>query len=142
MGIAGDNWKPLLLRLQYEDQPSKMKQAMKELQRFQRVHRLTQGSDFERAYRLGKLFQNEHFRIYVLVQEEGSPPRLGLSVTKRLGKANVRNRLKRWIREWFRTHKGELSHLALVVQPKPPAAPLDHLTLENSLRVLIASFLK
>ncbi|OGF57334.1 MAG: ribonuclease P protein component [Candidatus Fraserbacteria bacterium RBG_16_55_9] len=139
MRATVDNWKSLLSRLQSEDRPSKMKEAMPQSQRFQRIHRLTRGADFERAYQTGRLIQNEHFRIYVLGQEEGSPPRLGLSVTKRLGKANVRNRLKRWIREWFRTHKEELSNLALVVQPKPPAARLDHKALLESAQRLIAS---
>lgn len=112
---------------------------MPQSQRFRRVHRITQGSDFERIYRTGRLIQNEHFRIYTLSQEEGVPPRLGLSVTKRLGQASIRNRLKRRIREWFRTHKGELGHLMLVVQPKPLAAQLDHDALLESLGTLTGS---
>ena len=107
-------------------------------QRFPRVHRLTKSSDFERVYRTGKLIHNEHVRIYVLVQERDAPPRLGLSVTRRLGKASVRNRLKRWIREWFRTRQSQLDAFEIVVQPKPPAAQLDHKALLKSLENLVA----
>ncbi len=106
---------------------------------FRKTHRLTKGSDFQRVYQGGKLIKNEHFRLYVLPREGESTPRLGLSVSKKMGKAVVRNRLKRWIREWFRTRKDELTGLDIVVQPKPPAVALDHEALEESLEGLVVS---
>jgi len=93
-------------------------------QHLRQVHRLTRKRDFERVYREGALVKDECFRIYVLAKEDPLP-RLGLSVSAKLGKAVVRNRLKRLIREWFRTHKGELAGFDMIVQPKPPAVGLD-----------------
>jgi ribonuclease P protein component len=96
-------------------------------QRFRRVHRITKRREFERIYQTGALVRSEYFRIYALARsgcEGGSVARLGLSVGKKLGKAVVRNRLKRLIREWFRAHKDELQGFDIIVQPKPPAAQL------------------
>lgn len=93
-------------------------------QEFRRDHRLTKKRDFERVYQEGLLVKDEYFRIFALAKEDPLP-RLGLSVSTKLGKAVVRNQLKRVIREWFRVHKHELARLDLIVQPKPPAAKLD-----------------
>ncbi len=93
---------------------------------FGREHRLTRRRDFERVYREGVLLKNDFFRVYALFRGEEELPRLGLSVSKRLGKAARRNRMKRWVREWFRRHKPELWGYDLVVQPKPAAAELDY----------------
>ena len=50
----------------------------------------------------------------------------GVTATKKLGKANVRNRLKRWTREIYRRYRQPLgldeSALDLVINVKPNAA--------------------
>ena len=52
--------------------------------------------------------------------------RIGVTATKKLGKANVRNRLKRWTREVYRREREPLvldeRSLDLVVNVKPNAA--------------------
>jgi len=52
--------------------------------------------------------------------------RVGVTVTKKLGKANVRNRLKRWTREVYRRQRAPLEFdrnaLDLVINIKPNAA--------------------
>jgi len=52
--------------------------------------------------------------------------RIGITVTKKLGKANVRNRLKRWTRETYRRQREPLGldarSLDIVVNVKPNAA--------------------
>lgn len=65
---------------------------------------------------------------------------MGLVVDKSLGKAAVRNRIKRILRECFRTHKQLLGDLDLVVLPKPSALELSNKELyesfQKSLRAL------
>jgi ribonuclease P protein component len=62
--------------------------------------------------------------------ENGLPySRIGITATKKLGKANVRNRLKRWTREIYRRQREPLGlderSLDLVVNVKPNAAAAD-----------------
>lgn len=51
--------------------------------------------------------------------------RIGITATKKLGKANVRNRVKRWTRETYRRQRGPLGidpvRLDIVVNVKPNA---------------------
>lgn len=108
-------------------------------QRFRPDHHLRKRSDFERVYHYGQLMQNVYLRIYCWRRNGVGEPRLGLSVSKRLGKAHHRNRLKRLVRECVRTHKAELHGCDLVVQPKAAALGLSSVALCASLLALISS---
>ena len=65
--------------------------------------------EFLRVYEAGrKLFS----RYCVLFYAANDLPysRIGITATKKSGKANVRNRLKRWTREVYRRQRGPLEH--------------------------------
>lgn len=65
-------------------------------------------------------------------------PRLGLSVSRKVGSAVVRNRWKRLLREAFRLEKEHLPKgVDLVVIPRPGAEP-ELARLQNSLSWLAA----
>jgi len=65
------------------------------------------------------------------------PARIGLTVSRRVGSAVVRNRLKRRLREWFRTSSLRTeAGLDWVLIARPPAASLAGAALQEELEVL------
>ena len=87
--------------------------------------RLAKRREFLRVYEQGqKIFS----RYAVLFYAANDLPhsRIGITATKKLGKANIRNRLKRWTREVYRRQREPLGldprSLDVVVNVKPNAA--------------------
>jgi ribonuclease P protein component len=70
-------------------------------QSFPRRLRLRKRGQFLRAQRLGSRIYTPHLIAY-LVSNRGQPTKIGLTVSKKCGKAHVRNRVKRLLREAFR----------------------------------------
>ena len=68
-----------------------------------RRRRLSRSAEFERVYRQGRSKGNRFLVLYAFPREEGSDegPRLGLSVSRRVGGAVDRTRVKRVLREAF-----------------------------------------
>ena len=71
---------------------------------FPKILRIRKKKDFYAVYSEGKKYYTENFIIYI--RENGlSYPRLGITVTRKYGKAVRRNRMKRLLREFFRLNK-------------------------------------
>jgi ribonuclease P protein component len=64
--------------------------------------RLRKPSEFLLLQRRGARAQSEHFVLYALPGAAGGRSKLGLTVSRRVGTAVIRNRVKRRVRECFR----------------------------------------
>ena len=74
----------------------------------ERGERLLRRADFERLSKYGNRIDSDYFVILYTRNGLGKL-RLGVTVSKRVGRAVIRNRLKRLVREHFRQHKGLFS---------------------------------
>ncbi|MEA2219861.1 MAG: ribonuclease protein component [Solirubrobacteraceae bacterium] len=63
--------------------------------------RLSRSAEFERAYRQGRSHANRHLVVYAFPRGTGGEARLGISVSRKVGGAVERNRVKRLLREAY-----------------------------------------
>lgn len=75
---------------------------------FAKANRILKRPDFLRLSKDGKKISNKHFvATYCPGQFENT--RLGITVSKKVGNAAVRNRIKRFSREYFRLNRHMLA---------------------------------
>ncbi len=70
--------------------------------------RLSRSADFDRVFRNGRSHAGRELVLYVFPRGEEGPPRLGLSVSRKVGGAVDRNRVKRLLREAFAMESSRL----------------------------------
>ncbi|CCU79883.1 Ribonuclease P protein component [Halanaerobium saccharolyticum subsp. saccharolyticum DSM 6643] len=68
---------------------------------------LKKNKEFKKVYENGKSYATRNLVIYCLNYEKGKKNRYGLSVSKKIGNAVVRNKLKRRLREIIREFEKE-----------------------------------
>lgn len=69
--------------------------------------RLHNRAEFDAVFQAGSKGVDRYFVCYV-VRREQQGSRLGTVVSRKVGGAVVRNRVKRYIREFFRRHRGSI----------------------------------
>jgi ribonuclease P protein component len=84
--------------------------------------RLSRSAEFERVYRQGRSTGNRYLVLYAFPNPSAQGPRLGLSVSRKVGGAVERNRVKRLLREAFARLEPELDPAQDVVVVARPSA--------------------
>jgi ribonuclease P protein component len=90
--------------------------------------RLSRSAEFERVYRQGRSQGNRHLVLYAFPRGEATGddvPRIGLSVSRKVGGAVDRNKVKRLLREAFAAESERLpAGHDVVVVARPEAREL------------------
>jgi len=95
--------------------------------RFPRCAHLRASAEFQAVFGEGKRISGPAFRLHVLLPSTATQSRLGVTVSKRVDKAAVRrNRIRRQIKEVFRSQRATLTNGDYVVLAKPEAGKLDN----------------
>jgi ribonuclease P protein component len=88
--------------------------------------RLRKRESFARVFRHGQSTANRNFVLYYRKNATVPAFRLGVSVSKKVGCAVIRNRIRRLVKEVVRLQKHRMkSNFDLILIAKKPAADLD-----------------
>ena len=115
---------------------------MTSAQSFPKAARLLRRRDFLRVQRCGRRRSTSHF-VVVSAPGEVESARIGLTVSSRVGNAVVRNRIRRLLRELFRTRCTERQGTRdVVVIAKPGAEGLNYGDVVDELEPLLVAALR
>jgi ribonuclease P protein component len=90
-------------------------------QRFPRTARLLKHADYQSVYQKGQKHFSGNMTVYFLRRESGAA-RVGLTVTKAMGTAVTRNRMKRRMRSAVRQHVNTFNlPVDVVIHPRRSA---------------------
>lgn len=104
--------------------------------RFPRRARLLAAGEFQAAFKSGKRY-SERCLTAVSARNDSGQPRLGLAIAKKtVALAAQRNRIKRKIRESFRTHQHRLPAVDVVMLARPGCGNASAVELDHSLERL------
>lgn len=92
-------------------------------QRLPRRETLRKSADYRLCYRTGRRRAGSFAQLHVRPNDAGGP-RLGITASRKVGGAVVRNRLKRWVRECYRRSpaRAALPAVDLIVHLRNDAA--------------------
>lgn len=101
----------------------------------QRTYRLKRRNDFRKVFRGGTSVANRQFVLYTFKRTDGEVSRVGISISRKVGKAVVRNRIKRLIKEIVRKWMDQIHpQMDLILIARNPVVGLDYKEMESSLR--------
>lgn len=104
---------------------------------FTPADRIRKKSEYAAIFNESRKVADRHFVCFLATQEQQGT-KMGLAVSRKVGKAVTRNRVKRYLREFFRTHRQYLTapcHFVIVA--RPPAAELDFAACVHAMKHLL-----
>lgn len=108
---------------------------MEQVHRMNKRQRIKKNEEFQLVFKKGKSVANRQFVVYSYRKEAQQEFRIGLSVSKKIGNAVTRNRVKRYLRQSFLEIKEELRNdMDYVIIARHQAATLDFHETKKSLQ--------
>jgi ribonuclease P protein component len=96
--------------------------------------RIKKNDEFQDVFRNGESFGNRQFVVYVLEKPNQEYFRIGLSVSKKIGNAVIRNQVKRYIRQSFLELMDNVkAGRDYVIIARRPAAEMNFFEVKKSL---------
>lgn len=100
-------------------------------------YKIRKNAEFRAVYRKGKSFSNKILVLYVYKNKK-DVNRLGISVSKKVGKSVTRNRIKRLINEAYRNNNNNLkTSFDLVFIARNAANDKSYFEIEEALKNLL-----
>lgn len=97
-------------------------------------YRVKKNKEFQEAFNKGKSLANRQFVVYSLKRPGQDHFRIGLSVSKKLGNAVTRNKIKRYIRQAFLELEEDLvNEYDYIIIARKPAAEMNFFEIKSSL---------
>ena len=93
--------------------------------------RIRRHADYALCYAQGRRHHSGNFIVFILPRPGSGITRVGTAVSRKVGKAVTRNRLKRLLREFYRLHQAILPCDSDVVTVAKKHAGQSELTLER-----------
>ena len=100
----------------------------------ERQYRLQKNRAFQYVYRRG---HSVACRDLVMLAAKGRELKVGFSVSKKVGNAVTRNRVKRRLRECFRPYLGDVKPGLYIIVARPSAAEATFQSLQRDMRYLL-----
>ncbi len=105
-------------------------------------HRLLSSREFKAVYAKGRKFSTPYFSAFV-IKTDSEHQRMGLTTTRKIGNAVLRNRCRRRLRDAFRFRDPSLLTgvgFDVVLNVRPSAATADFKDIESAFVQLIQRF--
>jgi ribonuclease P protein component len=107
--------------------------------KFRRQERISQPQDFKRVMKVGRRLSSKNLILFIL-KNKNNFHRLGLVLKKEVGSATFRNRMKRYLREFFRLHKGQIKgSFDIIILVKKGCSIHRYLEAEEELKRILIS---
>ncbi|RXK18554.1 ribonuclease P protein component [Macrococcus sp. DPC7161] len=99
----------------------------------EKAYRIKRNEDFQAVYKKGQSVANRQFIVYRYKGTDLDHFRIGISVSKKIGNAVTRNRIKRAIRETFKVYKEDMVAMDFIIIARKPAAEMTVAEIHKSL---------